>query len=182
MNVELHRKALDLLQERFNIVFAADCREFDTDPSKLQEWLEPFRYREFAVDEKILLVHMDTDYYDPLLQFGLIPINTVRIFLNLDISLSNLLFVTNHFGIGREFDLLLAGHHPADRPRVIETLLTPMLLAENYDFICTPEFDQIEKNAVCMMQRARSHRVAFYNFLINHCLFDKVAVSQHFNA
>lgn len=182
MRVELHQKAKQQIKTQFNIVFASDCRNFDLQPDKLQHDLAPFQTRVFAPSDKILLVHMDTDYYDPVLKFGLIPINVVRIFENLDIPFHSLLFVTNHFGIKKEFDQLLLNRHPADRPQVIETLLTPILLAESYDLAPQPCFDRIEKNAICMMGQARSHRVAFYNFLVNNELLDKVAASQHFNA
>lgn len=182
MKVELHKQAIALLEKRYNILFATDCQQFDTNPAQLQQWLEPFKHKKFSADDKILLVHMDTDYYDPLLNFGLIPVNTVRIFLNLDIPLHAMLFVTNHFGISREFDQLLIDHHPADRPKVIETLLSNRLLTENLDFVQPPGFTKIEKPAVCMMRQARSHRIAFFNFLKNHNLLDKIAVSQHFNA
>lgn len=182
MDVELHQAAKNAIQDRFNIVFATNCKKFDLDPYKLQHDLTSFQHHVFSPNDKILLVHMDTDYYDPAVKFGLIPLNVVRIFSNLDIPLHALLFVTNHFGIRKEFDQLLCDQHPADRPLIVETLLTPLLLAENYDVMPLPSFDQIEKNALCMMNRARSHRVAFYNFLVNNHLLDRVAVSQHFNA
>ena len=182
MDVELHQQAKQQLETAFNILFATDCRNFDLDPRRLERELALFQNRGFSPTDKILLVHMDTDYYDPLLKFGLVPINVVRVFENLDIPLHALLFVSNHFGIHKEFDQLLEHRHLADRPRVIETFLTPTLLAESYDFVPEPCFDHIEKRALCMMGQSRSHRVAFYNFLVNNDLFDKVAVSQHFNA
>jgi hypothetical protein len=182
MNVELYQTAMNLLQSRFDIKFAMNCRDFDLDPELLIRMLRPYQNQHFGVNEKILLVHMDTDYYDPLLPCGLIPINVVRIFKQLDISFSKLLFVTNHFGISREFDQLLSDQHPNDRPILIETLLSRTLLPNLCKNLDTISFDQIEKSAVCMMSTQRSHRLAFYNFLINNNLSDKVAISQNFNA
>jgi hypothetical protein len=181
MNVELHKSVIDLLASTYDIKFAMDCRNFDLNYKALIDKLLPLQSSVFNPKEKILLVHMDTDYYDPLLPCGMIPINVVRIFDNLDIPLHALLFVTNHFGIRREFDLLVKDRHLKDRPVVIETLLSPMLLNEQYAPIKEISLDKIEKAAVCMMSRQRSHRVAFYNFLLDHDLFEKVAVSQHFN-
>ena len=115
MDVELHQAAKNAIQDRFNIVFATNCKKFDLDPYKLQHDLTSFQHHVFSPNDKILLVHMDTDYYDPAVKFGLIPLNVVRIFSNLDIPLHALLFVTNHFGIRKEFDQLLCDQHPADR-------------------------------------------------------------------
>lgn len=182
IDVELHNKAIDILVRNFNLITAINCKNFDTEPIILENHLRCYQNRFFDTKDKILLVHMDTDYYDPLLPCGMIPINVIRIFQNLDIPLHSLLFVTNHFGIKKEFDLLLEHQHPKDRPQIIETLLSKMTLTENYDFIQPPKFDEIEKSAMCMMKNARSHRIAFYNFLVDNHLLDKVAVSQRFDA
>jgi hypothetical protein len=180
--VELDQEALALLKSKFNIKLALDCRKFDTNPDLLVEQLSIYQGQYFNQQDKILLVHMDTDYYDPLLPAGLIPINVTRIFKNLDIPFCSLIFVTNHYGIGREFDFLLKDYHELDRPTVIETLLSPALLSDR-DNHKLPQisFNEIEKPGLCMMNKERSHRVAFYNFLRNNKLFDKIAVSQHFN-
>ena len=115
-----------------------------------------------------------------MLLCGTIPINVVRIFKNLDIPLHSLLFVTNHFGITKEFNFLLAEDHINNRPIIVETLLSSMLLPETFEDLKI-SFDDIEKPAICMMNRSRSHRVAFYNFIRNNNLFEKIAVSQSFN-
>ena len=181
MNVQLHKSVMDLLASTYDIKFAMGCTDFDSNYKALVDKLLPLQSLVFDPKEKILLVHMDLDYYDPLLPCGIIPINIVRIFDNLDIPLHALLFVTNHFGIRREFDLLVKDRHLKDRPVVIETLLAPLLLDEQCTPITEISLDKIEKAAVCMMNKRRSHRVAFYNFLLDHDLFEKVAVSQHFN-
>lgn len=181
-NVELHQEVIDLLKLKFNIKLALNCRTFDTNPDFLIENLIAFQGQYFNQQDKILLVHMDTDYYDPLLPAGIIPINVTRIFKNLDIPFHSLIFVTNHYGISREFDLLLKDQCINDRPTVIETLLSRLLLSDDdYDKLLLPSFDQVEKPGICMMSKSRSHRVAFYNFLRNNKFFDKIAVSQHFN-
>lgn len=179
--VELHLEALQELHMAFDIKYAMNCRDFDTDPQILKDSLKKFSGQSFGPRDKILLVHMDTDYYDPLLVYGLTPVNVIRIFCSLDIPLHAMLFVTNHFGIKQEFDSLLKNHHDKDRPHIIETLLSPLLFGytpkQNFDITV----DQIEKQGLCMMNRRRSHRVALWNFLLDNKLLDKVAVSQNFN-
>ena len=182
IHIELHRRVVELLKSRFNILYACNCREFDTQPAVLEAVLQAYQNRHFDLRDKILLVHMDTDYYDALLPCGLIPINVVRAFRNSDIPMHALLFVSNHFGIQKEFDLLLSEQHPKDRPTILQTLLAPKLLPEFFEITDAITFDQIEKPAVCMMNQSRSHRVAFYNFLRHNGLLSQVAVSQNFNA
>ena len=182
IDVELHQSAISYLNSCFDIKLAINCREFDVVPQVLINKLKKYQGRSFGTKEKILLVHMDTDYYDPLLPCGTIPINLIRIFKNLDISLSSILFVSNHFGIKKEFDHLLRDHHPMDRPQVVQTLLSPQLLKERLvDKDMALDFESIQKSAICMMGKSRSHRVALYNFFVDNNLFDKIAVSQHFS-
>lgn len=182
MNTELNDDILNLLKRKFDIVSSVDCRDFDMDYKLLDDILLPLSNKTFSNREKILFVHMDTDYYDNLLPVGLIPLNLIRAFKQFDIPLHSMLFVTNHFGIQKEFDLLLLKQHENDRPLIIETLLSKLLYPPVKD---TPvpniDFNKITKPALCMMGACRSHRVALYNFLMNDNLDTKVAVAQHFN-
>ena len=98
----------------------------------------------------------------------------------IDIPFANLIFITNHFGIKHEFDFLLADHHPADRPTVVETLLSPMLLGTNYSHSTLVDSNQIEKQSLCLLGQQRSHRVALYNFIKNNNLLDNVALATNF--
>jgi len=182
IETELHKKALDFLKHHFKIKLSIDCREFDMQPHLLTKKLQCFQNLSFDNKEKIVLVHMDTDYYDSCVKYGTIPINVVRTFKNLNISLQALLFVTNHIGLSKEFDCLLKDQHPNDRPMIVETLLSGLLLPEPSDDLPEIKFDQIERAGICMMNQARSHRIAFYNFVLDNDLLDKIAVSQHFNA
>jgi len=180
--VELHNKALSVINDNYNIKFQADCRQFDLQNFDfLLENLKKLNINHYGPNDKILLVHMETDYYDPLLKYGIIPINILRVFKELDIPFHALLFVTNHFGITKEFDNLLCNHHVKDRPVIIQTLLSDMLISENYDVEdrCI-DADKIVKQGLCMMSKQRSHRVFLYNFIKDQNLLDKIATSQRF--
>ena len=122
---------------------------------------------------------MHTDHYEPLLPVGTSINNLIRCFQNIDIPLYTLLFITNHYGISREFDFLLKDHHTNDRPTVVETLLSNLLLSQVADNVALNE-NKIQKQGLCMMGQQRSHRVAFLNFLKNKNLLDKVALSVKF--
>lgn len=178
---ELHETAKKYLHEKFNVVLELNCRTFDGDLQVLLDALNNIKVDVFMPSDKIVISHMDTDYYDPLLPCGLTVMNIIRCMKIADIPFANLIFITNHFGIKHEFDLLLADHHPADRPTVVETLLSSILLGTNYSHTTLVDIDQIEKQSLCLMGQQRSHRVALYNFLKNNNLLDQVALTTNFS-
>jgi hypothetical protein len=177
---ELHENAKKYLHEKFNVLLELDCRTFDTNVQMLLDALASVKVDVFMPNDKIVISHMDTDYYDPLLPCGLAILNIVRCMKMVDVPFANLIFVTNHFGIKKEFDLLLADNHVSDRPTVVETLLSPVLLGTNYLHTTLIESEQIEKQSLCLLGQQRSHRVALYNFLKNNNLLDKVALTTNF--
>lgn len=180
---ELHLSALQEIKKKFNVLLSLDCRQFDSNYQQLIDSLNTVKKNQYQPTDRILIVHMDTDYYDKLLPFGLLPVNIIRIFKSMDIPLYLLLFVTNHIGIKKEFDALLPNQSIHDFPTVIETLLSKLLLSDyadlnthNIDF----NFDKIEKAGLCMLGRKRSHRTAMCNFLKNNNLLDAVALKTNF--
>jgi hypothetical protein len=178
--IELNKHALGMLDEKYNLLLKIDARQFDYDWQLLSDKLDSIKRESFSVHDRILIVHMDTDYYDELLPFGLIVINLLRMFKNKDIPLYLLLFVTNHYGIGKEFDSLLATCCEKDRPTIIETLLSGPLLSNNFILDNDCRIDQIEKPAISMMRMQRSHRVALCNFIADSNLLNQVALQTHF--
>jgi len=181
MTVELHKSALKHLESKFNLLLKLDARKFDLNWELLLEKLKQIKVDKFSSNDRILICHMDTDYYDPILPVGTIPNNLIRCFKSLDIPMYLLLFVTNHYGISREFDLLLANHHLQDRPTVVETLLCRLFLSEtSYATDTNLDIDKIEKSGLCMARLQRAHRVAILNFFKNNNLLDYIAVSAKF--
>lgn len=183
MNLELHLSALQEIKKKFNVLLSLNCRQFDSNYQLLIDNLSAIKKDQFQPTDRILIVHMDTDYYDKLLPCGLLPVNIIRIFKSMDIPLYLLLFVTNHIGIKKEFDALLPTQSTCDFPTVIETLLSNTLLSDyanvnihDIDF----DFDKIEKAGLCMLGQHRSHRVALCNFLRNNNLLDTVALKTNF--
>lgn len=177
---ELHPHALSMLNQRFNILLEINARIFDCNWDVLDQKLDKIKKDEFHNNDRILITHMDTDYYDEIIPYGLIPINLIRMFKNKDIPLYLLLFITNHYGIKKEFDALLLNQHKNDRPTIIETLLSPLLLSDQFKLDTCCDFDQIEKAGLSMMGKQRSHRVALCNFFEDSQLLNNIAIVTHF--
>ena len=181
LGTELYPEAEEIISKKFNILFSIDCRGGDTKLHYLSELIDKIKKEQFSPNDRILLVHMDTDYYDPLLPYGLLIINLIRLFKNKDIPLYLLLFVTNHYGIKEEFDQLLINQPPGDYPTIVETLLSPALLGNDYANTTDFNFDKIEKAGLCMLGAERSHRVALSNFIKDNNLLPNIALQTNFN-
>lgn len=178
--IELNDRALDMLDEKYNLLLKIDARQFDNNWQLLSDKLDSIKKESFLLNDRILVVHMDTAYYDELIPFGLVVVNLLRMFKNKDIPLYLLLFVTNHYGIGKEFNSLLVKHHKKDRPTIIETLLSKHLLSNNFVLDNDCRINQIEKAAISMMGKQRSHRVALCNFIDGSNLLNQVALQTNF--
>jgi hypothetical protein len=179
--IELHQEALNIVHEKFNVLFEIDCRSFDTNYQVLTDLINQVKKDRFDHKDRIVLVHMDTDYYDPLLPCGLLIINIIRIFKKHQLPLFLLLFITNHFGIKTEFKTLLQEHPMEDWPTIVETLLSKTLLVSKFDTQLVNDFNSIEKQGLCMIGIKRSHRIALCNFLQDNNLLNNVALKTNFN-
>lgn len=179
--LELHRAAVDAVNQRYNVLYSVNCRDFVLDYKILDRALKKLKRSQFNANDRIMLIHMDTDYYDQLLPCGLSVINILRVFKDNDIPLFLLLFVTNHYGIKKEFDFLLNKHHVMDRPTVVETLLSNRILSTKPLNMSTDlSLADIEKPGLAMMGTQRSHRVALCNFIKNNQLLPMVELSTNF--
>lgn len=178
--IELHNQALSILNQKYNLLLKINVRDFDNNWELLSCKLDGIKKEEFLPNDRILIVHMDTDYYDDLLPYGLSIINLLRMFKNKDIPLYLLLFVTNHYGINKEFDSLLTACHKKDRPTIIETLLSKLLLSNNFVLDNDCRIDLVEKAAISMMGKQRSHRVALCNFIDDSQLLNQIALTTNF--
>lgn len=176
-HIELHAQALEHLESTYNILFQSNARNINVDWGLFLEQLRKLKVEKFDANDRILVCHMDTDYYDPMLPVGVIPNNLIRCFMMLDIPLYLLLFVTNHYGISKEFDQLCAHEHPNCRPTIVETLLSYRLLDPVKNNQPLLNSDKIVKPGLCMAGAKRSHRVGLINFLKSNKLLDNVAVS-----
>jgi hypothetical protein len=123
---------------------------------------------------------MDTDYYDPLLPCGNFIINLIRIFKDKQIPFFTLLFITNHFGIHREFDKLLSDYDLSDRPTIVQSLLSPVLLSKDINTNIKIDLNNIQMQGICMMGTKRTHRIGVLNYFKKNNLLSKIAVNSNF--
>lgn len=155
---------LKLLQEKFKILDSIEFKEFDHDFNVLKVFLEKNYKAEYLPEERILIEHMDTDYYFDECETGINFRNFFQVAIEFNISPSVFIIYTNHFGLQKEIELLCKSFDTEDRPLLIESFIGNNHWSNEIDNISC-NFNCIEYNALCMMNEKRSHRSAFYHSL-----------------
>lgn len=165
--IEMTDTVKNILQKKFEIIDHFSFLDFDYQFEWLSERLSQNKKDCYKQNEKIIVEHLDTDYYFNYCDVGINLRNFFELLSNLDISPSIFVFYTNHFGLEKEIDKLCYNFHENDRPLIIESFIGNLHYNsdETKNLIC--DFDKIEYNALCMMNEKRSHRSALYNALKN---------------
>lgn len=162
------------LEKKYNIVDVFNFSRYDYQFDHLEQRLIKVKKATFDANDRIVVVHFDTDYYIQ----NSVGMNLTNLFLlwqKLDIPLHTMLLYTNHFGITKEIDTICQHSELIDRPTVIETFVNG-LSYESATYQTEPdlEIDQIEYHGLALMGAPRSHRYAMYNHLKHLC--DKLAM------
>lgn len=166
---------LKLLQKKFKILDTIEFKEFDHDFDVIKTFLEKNYKAEYLPEERILIEHMDTDYYFDECETGINFRNFFQILIESDISPSVFIIYTNHFGLQKEIDLLCNSFNSGDRPLLIESFIGKNHWNNKKVGNIPCNFNCIEYNALCMMNEKRSYRSAFYHSL-KHISNSKIAL------
>jgi cell division transport system ATP-binding protein len=121
---EMPHGVKSLLEKKYNIIDHLIFIDFDNDFLKLSRYLRNIKKEKFDWHDRIIIEHMDTDFYFPGSTVGINLINFFNVIKDLDYPYFVFMFYTNHFGITREIDLLCQDTDPIDRPTVIESFIT----------------------------------------------------------
>lgn len=160
-------KVKNTLEKKFEIIDHFSFLDFDYRFDWLVERLNQNKKDYYKQNEKIIIEHLDTDYYFEYCDVGINLRNFFELLSNLDVSPSLFIFYTNHFGLKKEIDKLCYGFYEYDRPLIIESFIGNLHYNPDgiEDVIC--DFNKIKYNALCMMNEKRSYRSALYNALKN---------------
>ena len=90
-----------ILYTKYSIVARFRMNEFDTDFKKFEKDLLSIKKDHFDADERILIEHVDTDYYLKEFPYGINLYNLFTAFKQADVPLFVMLLFTNNFGIQR---------------------------------------------------------------------------------
>lgn len=174
----LTEKYYDKLSSVYNILDTIEFKEFDYNFDVLKDRLIQIKREQYNINDKIIIEHFDTDYYDDkILRFGLNLYNVMTVIAELGIPYFVIIFATNNFGLQQEIDRILKDHPAGDRPKIIETFITKMHYNTNLVENLPINAQDIKYAGLCMMGAERSHRYSLYNYLNTNNLLDCVKVS-----
>lgn len=158
---EIPQDILEYLQHKFSIKAHLSFLDFMHDFEILRIRLKPFSQPPVEDRTRIIIEHMDTDYYFNQCTVGVYLRNFFGVAQELDISNHRFIFYTNHFGLSGEIEQLCPDAN--DRPLIIESFLSRLHHGANEITDVDFDFDQIQYHLLCMMHMTRSHRHAVYN-------------------
>ena len=171
-------KYYNKLTSVYNILDTIEFKEFDYDFSVLKDRLSQLKQEHYNVNDKVIIEHFDTDYYDhSILKSGVNLYNLMTVIKELDIPYFVFVFATNHFGLQQEVDLILKDHPNEDRPKIIETFITWSHYNPDLVEDLPINTQDIKHAGLSMMGASRSHRQGLYNYLNTNNLLDSVKVS-----
>lgn len=176
---ELPEKVYKLLSKKYNVIDVISFLDFDHDFDYLISRLSALRKDHFDVNDRIVIEHLDTDYYFEHCTVGVNLLNFFNVVTDIDIPKFVFLLYTNHFGIQREIDTICKDIN--DQPTVIESFISDLHYNSNDYIDYNWDLSSMSYNALCMMNIKRSHRSAVYNS-IKDISDTKLMLSIHVNS
>jgi hypothetical protein len=159
--IELPNKVYKLLSKKYNIIDVISFLEFDSDFNLLTSRLTALRKKVFDINDRIVIEHLDTDFYFEHCDVGINLLNFFNVAKDVDIPNFVFLFYTNHFGIEKEINSICKNVH--DRPSIIESFVSNEQYNKNGYKNIELSVDSISHQCLCMMSASRSHRNAMFN-------------------
>lgn len=178
----LHNDVVKIVCDKYCVLEFVNLVDYDFDPESLASLLAKYCSYSFAANQKIIVLHHDTDYYPSTDAVGNTIYNFFRLCANFDISLENIIFLTNHYGIDKEIKKVSMNICNSSGPSVIYTSLwydfPTTAEAPDKNFLSEPE--KICKLYSCLNGQQRMHRVLTLCMLEQAGLLDQGIVSYHF--
>lgn len=168
--------------KQYTIVDVIDLMDYDYRTEALVAKLESLKKDVFEPDEKILVLHNDTEYFYLDSNVGFSTYNLFRAWQYADIPWHVMVLYANQCGIEKS----IYQHWQflnVDRPTVVENLVNNYNIFYSKAFLQEPEDKKISQKAVCLMGgTVRSQRIALYKWLKFHHLLNDVCTSFSTNS
>jgi len=178
MSLSIHQKVIDLVKEKYKILEILDLVFYDHRLSVLDQILIKYQNHTFVPDERIVILHHDTDYY-PDNGVGNNIYNLFRLLARNSVPLEFVIIFTNHYGIKSEIDHLCRHIVNQTPPKIIYTSLW-YDFPQNLDTPPSINYQNIEHLYACLNGVERAHRVLTLCYLNQNGLLSRGMVSYHF--
>lgn len=178
----LDNEIYKILNKKFKIILSIDSAYYDNKLEQLENNIKDLCNHSFNQNEKILILYHDTNFYIDLISGSSLFLNNLyEILKKYSIPQEFVLFITNHYGIKKEIDLLNLKFN-YEIQNLIETSLW-------YDFPNTNHFDEFDNINLdfdneylftCLNNIQRIHRNYILCQLEENNLIDRGIVSYRF--
>lgn len=159
------------LGDKFSILDTIKIGAYDHDLRALQQRLMRSKKPCYSAREKIVILHIDTDYYYQNHALGFVIHNLFVIWRELDIPYSAMVLIHNHDGIANGLEYFLVDQH--DSPTLIHTVANHESLIHIRGG--APQSDTgIQHHALCLLGHQRGHRVKLMQYLKHNDLLHRV--------
>lgn len=161
------------------ILDTIDLLSYDNNINALYQRLKKIKKDHFSPEEKIIILHNDTEFYYLNNPVGFTLYNLFQCWYAIDLPLSAMVLIANCSDMQQVIDdHFVVDKH--DAPIVISNIVNNVSLGmiesmQNYQTNHTPTHP-----AVCLMGVARSHRIALMKYLVANQLLE--SVRTNFNA
>lgn len=175
----IKQSVIDLIQEKYQIVDIIDLVKYSTNIELLADTLTKYYNSNFSANQRLVVLHHDTDYYPFESTSGNLVYNFLRLCANFLIPLDQVIFLTNHYGIVNEITKISNQICNSTPPKVIYT-------SQWYDFPDRSDVVDAEINNdpsylfCCLNHKQRQHRVLTLSILKEYNLLDRGLISYHF--
>jgi hypothetical protein len=179
MSKAIHQKVIDLINEKYKILEILNLGYYDCRLAELNQTLQKYQNHVFSPDERIIILHHDTDYYHSNQCVGNNMYNIFHMLAHYDIPMEFVIMFTNHYSIEKELQHLCQKILNRSTPQVIYTMLF-FLFPENLENLPDPKYQEIKNLYCCLNGVERMHRVLTLAYLKEYDLLDQGVISYHF--
>ena len=181
MFLPLQQEISELINNRYDVLETINLVEYDCDINQLVILLRQYQDFVFESNQRIVILHHDTDYYQNSgVPEGNTMFNLFTLLSNFNIACEKILFVTNHYGIEIEIEYLVKHIFNSTTPQILYTSLWydfPKLVDITETKTVTNKINSI---FCCLNGIERQHRVLTLCYLKAYDLLRHGVISYFF--
>lgn len=168
------------IPQNLKILDTINLVEVDHDPTVIYQRLLQNKKNVFQPNEKIVIIHKDTEYFYFDHPTGFSIYNLFSVWRDLDIPYSVMILCSTYHDLNRAISPFIV--NAEDRPTVISSLLNHQSHDSLENQFPGTDYKDIQYPAVCLLGRARAHRIKILQFLIQHNLLGLVKTNFNSNS
>jgi hypothetical protein len=177
--MKLHQKVIDLIEKKYRVLTYLDLLYYDCRLNQLNQILSDYQDYVFLPEERIIILHDDTDYYVNIESFGDNIYNLFKLMNKYNIPMEFVIVLTNHWGLKTEIEKLSKIILNGQMPRTIYTALSSDF-PDDLNNLPPLQHEKIDYLYTCLNGVERQHRVLTLCYLNQNDLLSRGMISYHF--